>query len=60
MTVPPIWSDPSGWCDRTFQIAHLWFIDHWDELKDGDVIDVEFILGESSEAKTSERFVEPL
>lgn len=47
--------DPYNWGDRTKQTAHLYIQDHWDELKDGDVIDVEFILGESTEKKISER-----
>ena len=28
---------------------------NWQELRDGDVIDVEFILGETAEPKRSER-----
>lgn len=35
------------WGDRTFQTAHLFIEEHWDELKSGDLIDVRFILGES-------------
>lgn len=31
---------------RTLPIAHQWIEDHFDEIKNGDVIDVEFILGE--------------
>lgn len=30
-------------------------IDHWDELEDGSVVDVQFILGERLEPKRSER-----
>lgn len=37
--------------------AHNWIIDHWQELKDGDVVDVQFILGETKEPKVSERLV---
>lgn len=49
--------DPYGWGGdaRTFPVAHQFIIDHWGELKSGDVIDVEFILGETKEPKQSER-----
>lgn len=33
---------------RTRTIAHKYIIDHWGELQTGDVIDVQFILGETS------------
>ncbi len=50
--------DPYDWGNRgrTFKVAHLYIADHWAELKDGDVVDVEFILGERAEPKVSERF----
>ncbi len=50
-------NDPYGWKDdsRTFPVAHAWIIDHWAEIRDGDVIDVEHILGETSTKKRSER-----
>lgn len=48
--------DPYDWGDRTFQTAHLWLEKHFGEVRDGDVIDVEFILGETKEPKISERF----
>ena len=35
--------------------AHEHIILNWDQLKDGDVIDVEFILGETKVKKDSER-----
>lgn len=41
--------------DRTWRYAHKYIIEHWNELKDGDVVDVEFILGERPEPKRSER-----
>ena len=47
-------SDPYSHGDRTWQVAHLCIINKWNELKDGDVIDVEFILGETTERKVSE------
>ena len=51
----PAWNDPYAWGGRTRPTAHEWIIDHWDELKDGDVVDVSFILGETKEPKLSER-----
>lgn len=46
--------DPWGWGDRTFHTAHFYIEQHWDLLTDGAVVDVEFILGETSVAKVSE------
>lgn len=51
----PAWNDPHAWGARTFPVAHDYIIDHWPELKDGDVVDVEFILGETKAPKKSER-----
>jgi hypothetical protein len=48
--------DPYYWRDRTFRTAHSWIEEHWYELVDGDVIDVEYILFETTEKKRSERF----
>jgi len=50
-------NDPYAWAEgvRTLPVAHNWIIDHWEELADGSVIDVEFILGERAERKVSER-----
>lgn len=57
-------SDPYSWDDRTHRVAHDWlqrqvdtggrdwFADHF---PDGEVIDVEFILGETPQPKRSER-----
>jgi hypothetical protein len=39
---------------RTYPVAHHWIIDHWDELKNGSVVDVRFILGETPEPCLSE------
>jgi hypothetical protein len=49
--------DPHGWPgrERTFPVAHQWISEHFDDLRDGDVVDVEFILGETREPKASER-----
>ena len=35
--------------------AHQYIRREFDNLKDGDVVDVEYILGEKPTAKTSER-----
>ena len=44
------------WTDRrTKGHAHHYIAEHWEELVDGDVIDVEYILCETSVKKRSER-----
>jgi hypothetical protein len=50
--------DPYDWDQdtRTKINAHIYIEEHWADLIDGDVIDVEFIKGESSIKKISERF----
>jgi len=45
--------DPYDWDDRTMKQAHNYIVNHFDELKDGDVIDVEFILGETTTMRYS-------
>ena len=47
--------DPYDWNDRTNQTAHNYITEHWHELHDGDVVDVQFILGEKPTAKKRER-----
>ena len=37
------------------QAAHQFIESNWSKLKDGDVIDVEFIVGETDRPKISER-----
>ncbi len=51
----PFWNDPYGWGGRTYPVAHNFIIEHWAELRDGDVVDVQFILGETAAPKKSER-----
>ena len=46
--------DPYKQRGNTRHQAHLWIKDHFDELKDGDVVDVEFILGQRPSPKESE------
>lgn len=50
--------DPYSWDSRsrTMQVAHEWIQHHFDKLKDGDVVDVQFILSETDKPKESERF----
>lgn len=53
--------DPCDWKNRrTHGAAHEWIEKHWHSLKDGDVIDVQFILGETTSVKESERFTAPI
>jgi hypothetical protein len=49
--------DPHNWPrdPRTKRNAHIYIQEHWYELSDGDVIDVEFILGITATPKISER-----
>jgi hypothetical protein len=48
--------DPYDWEDRTFKTAHNYIQNNWDALTSGDVIDVEFILGETTTPKISEAY----
>lgn len=41
---------------RTFVPAYDYIRTHWDSLNPGDVVDVEYLLGETAEPKKSERF----
>lgn len=45
---------------RTKPVAHRYIERHWDQLADGDVIDVQYILGETTAPKRSERETAPL
>lgn len=51
----PATYDIYDWDDRTYKNAHHFITKHWSELADGDVVDVEYILGETSEPKRSEQ-----
>jgi len=48
-------NDPYAWGSRTWSVAHHFILEHWRELADGAVIDVEFILGETKICKVSEQ-----
>jgi hypothetical protein len=55
--------DPHRWDtagSRTMTVAHDWIAKHWKSLKDGDVVDVRFLLGTTTEPAVSERFTAPL
>lgn len=48
---------PCGWTGpRTMPQAHLFIVENWHKMKSGDVVDVQFVLGETTEPKKSERF----
>lgn len=48
--------DPYSWNrGRTMSLAHSYIIHHWSKIQSGDVVDVQFILGETQEPKVSER-----
>jgi hypothetical protein len=48
--------DPAQWGDRTMLQAHLFIRDKWFALRTGDVVDVQFVLGETDHPKTAERW----
>lgn len=53
-------NDPYEWekvgmSIRTMGNAHNWICEHFDEISDGDVVDVQFLLGETKEPKIAER-----
>lgn len=48
--------DPYEWTNRTMRHAHEFIESNWDEVNNEDVIDVQFILGETPSPKRSERF----
>ena len=47
--------DPIEWGDRTMLVAHKHIVDFWRDLRPGEVVDVEFILGETTTKKEPER-----
>ncbi len=50
--------DPYDWKDRTMSVVHNYIVNNWDIAVSGQVVDVEFILGETSEPKVSESEVD--
>ena len=49
------YNHPGGPKVHTLFVAHQHIITNWSVLESGDVVDVQFILGETKEAKTTER-----
>jgi hypothetical protein len=56
---PYEWPAKSGGA-RTMAVAHDFVIKNFNYLRDGDVVDVEYILRMTPEPKASERYVEQL
>ncbi len=48
--------DPFEWgsASRTMTEAHRWLCEAWDRHRDGGVVDVQYILGETAAPKQSE------
>jgi hypothetical protein len=46
--------DPYDWGNRTMNEAHNYIQNSWESLKDGDVVDVQFVIGETAFPKLSE------
>lgn len=49
--------DPYEWNDRTFQVAHMYLVDNidkWGGMVDGAILDVEYILGETTEMRPTD------
>src|SRR5215468_6948868 len=36
--------DPYDWANRTMQTAHVWLLEHFEQIESGAVVDVEHIL----------------
>lgn len=47
--------DPNVWGNRTMHVAHKYLKENWAIVENGQVIDVEYILGETQTPKVSER-----
>lgn len=47
--------DAEEWMNRTMMWAHRWINDNFDGLQSGQVVDVRYILGETSAPAESER-----
>jgi hypothetical protein len=53
--------DPYDWGDaRTKRTAHAFIAENWDRLRDGEVVDVQYILRETTAPKQSERVTAPI
>lgn len=49
-------SDPYDWTCEPWQTVHLYLEKNWAEVRSGDVLDAEFLRGESSSPKKSEAY----
>jgi hypothetical protein len=47
-------TDLYDWGGRTYPVAHKFILENWESIPPGDVIDVEYILGETDTKKLSE------
>jgi len=52
--------DPYNWTNRTMLVAHQYIESNFDALENGEVVDVEFILGKTKEKKLSEEITAEL
>jgi hypothetical protein len=50
--------DPNKWGGRTIKVAHQYIMANWNDIANEEVIDVEFILGETNIKKLSESYPE--
>ena len=55
MLVCDPYEHPGAPATRTLHVAHKHIIECWTYLRSGDVVDVQYVLGETTEAKVSER-----
>lgn len=46
--------DPYNWSDRTMLTAHRFIASNWNDIPNGSIIDVRFILGESNKIADSD------
>jgi len=46
--------DQYDWGNRTMNEAHNYIQNSWNSLRNGSVVDVQFIIGETDQPKTSE------
>lgn len=49
-------ADPYHWYNRTMTAAHRYITDHFNDLSDGNVVDVRVILGEATTPVASDRY----
>jgi len=54
-SVDSVTYDPYDWTNRTLKTAHHYIQHNWDKLRTGQVIDVQYVLGEYPTPRRSER-----